>query len=234
MANNLTYAKSGVNIRSADKFVKFISKLTSNKNKKNKQNNIGNFGSSNKIPRNLKQVHIVASTDGVGTKIEIANELNKFDTIGVDLVAMSVNDILVQGGKPFIFLDYISINKIVQKKLKDILNKVSFVDVGFYIFNVSWGILLVVSLFPIDESNLLSHLLIFTLKVNILSLVLEMIFSIGETISLVKQNDCNEKYHIEPEVIGPIFNFSWKEEVAMRLGYSCVCMLLTFGFVANN
>ena len=121
MANNLTYAKSGVNIRSADKFVSFISKLTSKNNKKKKLNNIGNFGSITKLPSNLKNIHLVASTDGVGTKIEIANEFNKFDTIGIDLVAMSVNDILVQGAKPFIFLDYISINKIIQKKLKEIL-----------------------------------------------------------------------------------------------------------------
>ena len=121
MSNNLTYAQSGVNIRSADKFVKFISKITSKQNKNKKQNNIGNFGSVTKIPSNVKRAYLVASTDGVGTKIEIANELNKFDTIGIDLVAMSVNDILVQGGKPFIFLDYISINKIIQKKLKDIL-----------------------------------------------------------------------------------------------------------------
>ena len=120
MPNNLTYAKSGVNIRSADKFVKFISKITSKNDKKKNLNNIGNFGSVTKIPSNLKNIHLVASTDGVGTKIEIANQLNKFDTIGIDLVAMSVNDILVQGAKPFIFLDYISINKIVQKKLKDI------------------------------------------------------------------------------------------------------------------
>ena len=121
MSNNLTYAKSGVNIRSADKFVKFISKITSKQNKNKGQINIGSFGSISKIPSQLKNVHIVASTDGVGTKIEIANELKKFDTIGIDLVAMSVNDILVQGGKPFLFLDYISINKILQKKLKDIL-----------------------------------------------------------------------------------------------------------------
>ena len=121
MSNNLTYAKSGVNIRSADNFVRFISKLTSKKNKNKKKTNIGNFGSINKIPSHLKKTYLVASTDGVGTKIEIANELNKFDTIGIDLVAMSVNDILVQGGKPFIFLDYISINKIIQSKLKDIL-----------------------------------------------------------------------------------------------------------------
>ncbi len=125
MSNNLTYAQSGVNIRSADKFVKFISKITSKKNKNKKTNNIGNFGSITKLPSNLKKVHIVASTDGVGTKIEIANELKKFDTIGIDLVAMSVNDILVQGGRPFIFLDYISINKIIQKKLKDILKGIN-------------------------------------------------------------------------------------------------------------
>ena len=126
MANNLTYAKSGVNIRSADKFVKYISKITSKHNKIKKQKNVGNFGSLTKIPSNLKKVHIVASTDGVGTKIEVANELKKFDTIGIDLVAMSVNDILVQGGKPFIFLDYISINKIDHKKLKDILKGIQY------------------------------------------------------------------------------------------------------------
>ena len=121
MSSNLTYAKSGVNIRSADKFVKFISKITSKQNKNNRQKNIGNFGSVNKIPSILKNAYLVASTDGVGTKIEIANDLKKFDTIGIDLVAMSVNDILVQGGKPFIFLDYISINKIIQNKIKQIL-----------------------------------------------------------------------------------------------------------------
>ena len=120
MSNNLTYAKSGVNIRSADKFIRFISKITSKQSKNPKNNNIGNFGSVTKLPNKLKNVHLVAATDGVGTKIEIANEYNKFDTIGIDMVAMSVNDILVQGGKPFVFLDYISINKIDQKKLKNI------------------------------------------------------------------------------------------------------------------
>ena len=59
-------------------------------------------------------------TDGVGTKIEIANLINKFDTIGIDLVAMSVNDLIVQGTKP-LFLDYISINKIDLPKLKSIV-----------------------------------------------------------------------------------------------------------------
>ncbi len=118
-----TYQKSGVNISEADKFVNFISKNTGRKKQKNK--NIGGFGSISNIPKNFKQPKLVASTDGVGTKIEIANSLNKFDTIGVDLVAMCVNDLIVQGAKPLIFLDYISINKINLIKLKSILKGIN-------------------------------------------------------------------------------------------------------------
>ena len=116
-----TYKKSGVSIKSADKFINFISAVSAKKKGKKKFSNIGGFGSITKIPNNIKSPRIVACTDGVGTKIEIANTLNKFDTIGIDLVAMSVNDLIVQGAKPLIFLDYISINKIDLPKLKSIL-----------------------------------------------------------------------------------------------------------------
>ena len=119
--NSFTYKKSGVDIKAADKFVKFISTISSNKKGKKKFNNIGGFGSITNIPKNLKNPKIVACTDGVGTKIEIANHLNKFDTIGIDLVAMSVNDLIVQGARPLFFLDYISINKIDLSKLKSII-----------------------------------------------------------------------------------------------------------------
>ena len=116
-----TYEKSGVSINAADNFVKFISNISS-KNKGNKKfNNIGGFGSISNIPKNIKRPKIVACTDGVGTKVEIANTLNKYDTIGIDLVAMSVNDLIVQGAKPLLFLDYVSINKIDLKKLKSII-----------------------------------------------------------------------------------------------------------------
>ena len=121
--NKFTYQKSGVNISQADKFVDFISKKTGKKKQKNQ--NIGGFGSITNIPNDYKNPKIVASTDGVGTKIEIANSLNKFDTIGIDLVAMCVNDLIVQGAKPLIFLDYISINKINLKKLKAILGGIN-------------------------------------------------------------------------------------------------------------
>ena len=116
-----TYKKSGVNINAADNFIKFISSISSNNKGKKKFNNIGGFGSISSIPKRFKRPKIVACTDGVGTKIEIANTLNKYDTIGIDLVAMSVNDLIVQGAKPLLFLDYISINKINLKKLKSIL-----------------------------------------------------------------------------------------------------------------
>ena len=72
-------------------------------------------------PNNFKNPKIVACTDGVGTKIEEKYLLNKFDTIGIDLVAMSVNDLIVQGVKPLLFLDYISTNKIDLTKLKLII-----------------------------------------------------------------------------------------------------------------
>ena len=119
--NLFTYKKSGVNIAAADKFVRYISNISSKKKGKKKFNNIGGFGSISNIPKNIKKPKIVACTDGVGTKIEIANTLNKYDTIGIDLVAMSVNDLIVQGAKPLFFLDYISINKINLQKLKSII-----------------------------------------------------------------------------------------------------------------
>jgi len=120
-----TYKKSGVNIDAADKFVNFISRISSKKRGNKKFNNIGGFGSISDIPNNIKRPKIVACTDGVGTKVEIANLINKYDTIGIDLVAMSVNDLIVQGAKPILFLDYISINKIDLKKLKSILKGIA-------------------------------------------------------------------------------------------------------------
>ena len=121
-SNKLTYSKSGVNISKADSFVKFISSISRKSGKSGDFKNIGGFGAISKIPTQLKEPHIVTSTDGVGTKIEIANELKKFDTIGIDLVAMCVNDLLVQGAKPYLFLDYISVGKINLNKLKNLVN----------------------------------------------------------------------------------------------------------------
>ncbi len=121
-SKNFTYEKSGVSIKKADKFIKFISSSTKKSKKSGHFENIGGFGALTKLPGNLKNPYLVTSTDGVGTKIEVANQLGKFDTIGVDLVAMCVNDIIVQGAKPLLFLDYISVEKIDTKKLKSIIS----------------------------------------------------------------------------------------------------------------
>ncbi len=119
--SRFTYNKSGVNIKKADKFINFISSLIKKSKKSVNFKNIGGFGAISSIPKNLKNPHIVTSVDGVGTKLEIANEIKKFDTIGIDLVAMCVNDLIVQGAKPFLFLDYISVDKIYLSKMEQII-----------------------------------------------------------------------------------------------------------------
>ena len=83
---------------------------------------IGGFGSLFDISNlKIKDPVIVSCTDGVGTKIELANKFKRFDTIGIDLVAMCINDLIVQGAKPLFFLDYIAVGKLDLKKAKKIL-----------------------------------------------------------------------------------------------------------------
>ena len=122
-----SYKKSGVDISLANKLVKHISKVS----KKNVQKTnalfdkdlIGGFGSFYDISKiKIKDPVIVSCTDGVGTKIELANKFKKFDTIGIDLVAMCVNDLIVQGAKPLFFLDYIAVGKLNLVKVKKIIN----------------------------------------------------------------------------------------------------------------
>ncbi len=121
-----SYKKSGVNIDLANKFVKHIAKISTKnvrkKNKVTKPDNIGAFGSVFDLSKlKIKDPLIVSCTDGVGTKLELANKFNKFDTIGIDLVAMCVNDLIVQGARPLFFLDYIAVGKLNLKKIKLIL-----------------------------------------------------------------------------------------------------------------
>ena len=124
-----TYKKSGVNVATANKLVNYISKISRKTYKENTETknfkNIGSFGSIFDLSKSkLKNPLIVSSTDGIGTKIEIANKFKKYNTIGIDLVAMCVNDLIVQGAKPIFFLDYIAINKLKINKVKKILDGV--------------------------------------------------------------------------------------------------------------
>ena len=124
--NENSYKKSGVNISLANKLVKHISNLSKKNVKKTKGFSkidvIGGFGSLFDISNiKIKDPVLVSCTDGVGTKIDLANKFKKFDTIGVDLVAMCINDLIVQGAKPLFFLDYIAVGKLDLIKTKKIL-----------------------------------------------------------------------------------------------------------------
>ena len=121
-----SYKKSGVNISVANKFVNHIAKISKKNVKKTDMSfnadNIGAFGSAFDISNiKIKDPVIVSCTDGVGTKIDLANKFKKFDTIGIDLVAMCVNDLNVQGAKPLFFLDYIAVGKLNLNRTKSIL-----------------------------------------------------------------------------------------------------------------
>ena len=121
-----SYKKSGVDISLANKLVKYISRVSRKSVKKTEsfstKDTIGGFGSLYDISNHkIKDPVIVSCTDGVGTKIDLANKYKKFDTIGIDLVAMCINDLIVQGAKPLFFLDYIAVGKLNLNKTKNIL-----------------------------------------------------------------------------------------------------------------
>ena len=127
--NENSYKKSGVDISLANKLVNHISRVSKKSVKitsgSKKKDIIGGFGSLFDISNlKIKDPVIVSCTDGVGTKIDLANKYKKFDTIGIDFVAMCVNDLIVQGAKPLFFLDYIAVGKLDLNKTKKILNGV--------------------------------------------------------------------------------------------------------------
>tara|TARA_Y100000590_G_scaffold464609_1_gene634477 strand:+ start:754 stop:1773 length:1020 start_codon:yes stop_codon:yes gene_type:complete len=121
-----SYKKSGVNIETANKLTRYIKNISQRAFKKNSnKNNIGNFASTFDLSKQkIKDPLIVSSTDGVGTKIEVANQFKRFDTIGIDLVAMCVNDLIVQGAKPLFFLDYIATGKLKLNQIKIIIRSI--------------------------------------------------------------------------------------------------------------
>jgi len=109
MTKPLTYADAGVDIDKANSLVDSIKKIAAGTRRPGVMGDIGGFGGLFSLSLdNLKRPVLVSSTDGVGTKLKIAFDLDKHDTVGIDLVAMCVNDIVVQGAKPLFFLDYLS------------------------------------------------------------------------------------------------------------------------------
>jgi len=126
MTKPLTYADAGVDIDKADEFVKSIKKIAKTTFRSGVISEIGGFGGmfSPNIT-GMESPVLVSSTDGVGTKLKIANMMEKHDTVGIDLVAMCVNDIIVQGAKPLFFLDYLSMGKLETKIAKDVISGIA-------------------------------------------------------------------------------------------------------------
>lgn len=113
-----TYKDAGVNIDNANAFVERIKPLIKMTARKEVISGIGGFGGLFRFDiAKMKNPVLVSSTDGVGTKLKIAQLMDKHDTIGIDLVAMSVNDVIVQGAEPLFFLDYLATGKIELEKV---------------------------------------------------------------------------------------------------------------------
>ncbi len=115
MATNgspMTYRDAGVDIDAADALVERIKPLAKRTMRPEVLGGIGGFGALVEVSKKYKNPVMVAGTDGVGTKLKLAFRLKKHDTIGIDLVAMSVNDILVSGAEPIFFLDYFACSKL--------------------------------------------------------------------------------------------------------------------------
>ncbi|WP_045215256.1 phosphoribosylformylglycinamidine cyclo-ligase [Desulfonatronovibrio magnus] len=117
-----SYKEAGVDIEKADQFVKRIKPIVASTHIKGVMADIGGFGGLFKLDtQDMPEPVLVASTDGVGTKLKLAFLFDMHDTIGIDLVAMSVNDILVQGAKPLFFLDYFATGRLEPEKAEQVV-----------------------------------------------------------------------------------------------------------------
>ncbi len=131
-ARGLTYAGAGVNIEEGDRFVDLIQKSVRSTYGPRVLERPGGFAGLFRLDfneklfkRNYKDPVLVGCTDGVGTKIKVAADLRKYDTIGIDLVAMNVNDLIVEGAEPLFFLDYVAVHKVEPETLADVVKGIA-------------------------------------------------------------------------------------------------------------
>ncbi|MFZ6758666.1 phosphoribosylformylglycinamidine cyclo-ligase [Undibacterium sp. Ji50W] len=123
---SLSYADAGVDMVAGDALVDAIKPFAKRTMREGVMAGIGGFGAMFEVSKKYKEPVLVSGTDGVGTKLKLAFHLNKHDTVGIDLVAMSVNDILVQGAEPLFFLDYFACGKLDVTTATDVIKGVAF------------------------------------------------------------------------------------------------------------
>lgn len=121
----ITYKDAGVNIEEGYRAVDLIKGYAKSTMNPLVLNHIGSFGAMMELPEGYKKPVLISGTDGVGTKLEIAFKMNKYDTVGIDCVAMCVNDILCHGAQPLFFLDYIACGKLEANVASDIVKGVA-------------------------------------------------------------------------------------------------------------
>ena len=121
------YKQSGVNIDEGNRFISLIKSSVESTKINGVIGGIGGFAGLFSLAefKNMEEPVLVSGADGVGTKLKVALMSEKYDTVGIDLVAMSVNDLLVTGAKPLFFLDYVAVGRLVPETMKDVVVGVS-------------------------------------------------------------------------------------------------------------
>jgi phosphoribosylformylglycinamidine cyclo-ligase len=122
---SLSYRDAGVDIDAGDALVEAIKPFAKRTMREGVLAGIGGFGALFEVSKKFKEPVLVAGTDGVGTKLKLAFHLNRHDTVGIDLVAMSVNDILVQGAEPLFFLDYFACGRLDVAAATDVIKGIA-------------------------------------------------------------------------------------------------------------
>ena len=121
----MDYKEAGVDVEAGRSFVNQIRKEVESTKRPEVLGGLGGFGGYFQMPSGYREPVLVSGTDGVGTKLKLAQELNQHDTIGVDLVAMCVNDILTSGAEPLFFLDYLATGKLNSQQLAEVVRGIA-------------------------------------------------------------------------------------------------------------